>query len=318
MRIAKNWLNGPFLFQALFSKTIKALEPPLYSYYQPQSLLTTTTNMTRAPVIAFSHGGGPMPLLGDPSHAQIVSSLRNRVPSILKLNTADKPRAICLVTAHWSEHVPHISSGAAYKLYYDYYNFPAEAYKLKYPAPGSPEVAQEVAAAMKEEGLKPVLDEERNWDHGVFVPMMLVRPEADIPIVQISVLNSEDPVEHLAMGRALGRLREQNVVIVGSGFASMHNTRVMMSGEMREPSFKAKNDEWSRAVTDAACEVDEAKREEKFKEWRKWPHAYQMHPRGGGEHFLPLVVAAGAGGEGKAKFYADEYKGTDMYSYYWE
>ena len=102
-----------------------------------------------------------MPVLGDPGHKQIVYSLKNRVPEILKLNTEEKPRAIVIVTAHWSERNPTISNGSKHKLYYDYGGFPAESYKLKYDATGSPEVAEEVGEAMTKAGLKPEYDGER-------------------------------------------------------------------------------------------------------------------------------------------------------------
>jgi hypothetical protein len=112
-------------------------------------------NMSRvAPVIALSHGGGPMPLLGDPQHAAITKSLKTRVPKILKLGTPEQPRAIVLVTAHWSTTYPKVSSGEKPDLYYDYGGFPDEAYHLKYPAPGSPEVAELVKKVLEEEGLK--------------------------------------------------------------------------------------------------------------------------------------------------------------------
>lgn len=129
------------------------------SFQSAQGL--ASINMTRGSVIALSHGGGPMPLLGDPSHADIVASLKNKVPKILKLGTPDAPRAILLVTAHWSERRPTISSGKKHRLEYDYYGFPPETYNLEYDAPGSPEVAEEVERAMKNAGLNPELDDFR-------------------------------------------------------------------------------------------------------------------------------------------------------------
>ena len=155
------------------------------------------------------------------------------------------------------------------------------------------------------------------WDHGVFVPMTLINPKANVPIVQVSVLSSEDPATHFAIGRALRPLREQNIAIVGSGFASLHNPRAMFSGTTRTPSFKVLNQEWSAQVTDAAMTEDTEERGKKFEGWRKWKGAYDMHPRGGAEHFLPLIVCAGAG-DGKAKAYSDDFMGLDMWSYYWE
>jgi len=112
----------------------------------------------RAPVISISHGGGPLPLLGDPSQAGIIDGLKNKVPTILKLGTAEQPRAIVLVTAHWSTDIPTISGAEKHELYYDYGGFPRETYQLKYNAPGSPEVAALVKGALEERGLKGRLD----------------------------------------------------------------------------------------------------------------------------------------------------------------
>ena len=119
-------------------------------------------NMTRlAPIVSLSHGGGPMPILGDPSHASIVKSLRTKVPQILKLGTVDQPRAIVLVTAHWSTDKVTISSSSKHDLFYDYYGFPPEAYQLKYDAPGSPEVADLVGKALQAAGIDYEKDVER-------------------------------------------------------------------------------------------------------------------------------------------------------------
>ena len=117
--------------------------------------------MTRAPVICISHGGGPFPILGDPGHAALVNSLRTRVPDLLQLGTPEAPRALILITAHWSERRPTISNARKHRLLYDYYGFPPESYEVKYDADGSPEIANEVASAMKEVGLEPAMDEER-------------------------------------------------------------------------------------------------------------------------------------------------------------
>jgi aromatic ring-opening dioxygenase catalytic subunit (LigB family) len=117
--------------------------------------------MPRGAVISFSHGGGPMPLLGDPSHKNIIKSLKTKVPKILHLNTPDAPRAIVLVTAHWSEATPTISNAPKHELYYDYYGFPPQAYKIKYDAPGEPSVAQEVYEALSAQGLKPKMNSKR-------------------------------------------------------------------------------------------------------------------------------------------------------------
>ncbi|KAF2749556.1 extradiol ring-cleavage dioxygenase [Sporormia fimetaria CBS 119925] len=271
-----------------------------------------------APVISISHGGGPMPILGDPSHEALVSSLKTRVPQLLKLGTDQQPRVIVLVTAHWSTDTVTISNAEKHELLYDYYGFPPAAYELKYDAPGSPEVAELVKEALDQESVKCRMDGKRGWDHGVFVPMTLINPAADIPIIQLSVLSSESPAAHFALGRALYKLREKNIAIIGSGFASMHNLRLLFTPTIRSKEFKELNEKWSARVTDAVSTEDVEERGKKLEGWRQWDGAYEMHPRDGAEHFLPLIVCAGAGGEGKGKAWSDEFLGLKMWSYYWE
>ncbi|KAL7791855.1 Extradiol ring-cleavage dioxygenase, class III enzyme, subunit B [Trichoderma ceciliae] len=278
--------------------------------------------MTVAPVIALSHGGGPLPILGDPSHKDLIYSLKNRVPKILKLGTPQQPRAIVLVTAHWSTDKPTISSEASHELYYDYYNFPSEAYSLKYPAPGHPEIAREVKLVLEEQGLEPVLDGKRGWDHGVFIPMLLANPEANVPIVQVSVLESEDPDEHLRMGAALSKLRRNNIAVIGSGFASVHNFQVYHELRSGSPAkvkqWTDKVSQWNGALTEAVGAESKEERWRRVAGWRELPHANEMHPPRRGEHFMPLIVCAGAALEGeKASVYEDKYMGSGINTYYW-
>jgi aromatic ring-opening dioxygenase catalytic subunit (LigB family) len=148
--------------------------------------------------------------------------------------------------------------------------------------------------------------------------MKLIDPSATIPIVQLSVLASESPSHSYAIGCALSSLRSQNIAIIGSGFATFHNLRLMFDGTSSTPEFKKKNTDWSEAVTDAAMTDDEDARAKKFESWRNWPNAYTMHPRGGAEHFLPLIVCAGAAGTTAGSKYADDFRGTAMWSYYWD
>ncbi|KAH9872415.1 hypothetical protein IAQ61_005250 [Plenodomus lingam] len=310
--LCKDFSNSPE------SLSNNATRDPLQGFQQ-FPLSSYANNMTRlAPVISISHGGGPMPILGDPSHTAITKSLQTKVPRILKLDTPDAPKAIVLVTAHWSTSKVTISSGSKYDMLYDYYGFPPEAYKIKHDAPGSPEVANLVEAALKDAGIECEKDAERQWDHGVFIPMKLIDPAAQIPIIQLSVLSSESPSHSFAIGRALSHLRTQNIAIIGSGFATFHNLRLVFSGASSTPEFKGKNVEWSTKVTEAALTLDEELRHDKFLTWREWPHSWEMHPRGGAEHFLPLVVCAGAAGRTRGKAYADEFGGFDMWSYYWD
>ncbi|KAG6034534.1 hypothetical protein E4U41_006510 [Claviceps citrina] len=275
--------------------------------------------MTLAPVIALSHGGGPLPLLGDETHESIVSSLRNRVPQILRLGTPSAPRAIVLITAHWSTDVPTISSAAHHDLYYDYYGFPPEAYEIEYPAQGDPAMASDIKRILEEDGLPARLDPSRGWDHGLFVPLALINPRADIPVVQVSVLASEDPDQHLRMGRALARLRERNIAIVGSGFASLHNQAEMRNLRTgKGAAFRPLSDEWNKALTDVVLERGSEQRWRGLVGWRGLPHSEKMHPLGGGEHFMPLLVCAGAAGDGEeGAVYRDKFLGVDILTYYW-
>lgn len=263
-----------------------------------------------------------MPIMGDANHKDIIYSLKHRVPKLLRLGTPDAPQAIVLVTAHWTTSTPIITSSQKPGLYYDYYGFPKETYSLKYDAPGSPSIAEKVKAAMEKQGLEPVLDSKRDWDHGVFVPMTLVNPKADIPIVQVSVLKSEDPAQHFAMGRALETLRDENIAIIGSGFASMHNLakmgELMMGRQLGGATpMRKRSDEWNTALTEAVSKESAEERAAALAGWRQLPHADEMHPKRGGEHFLPLLVCAAAGGEEKTGNYKDDFLGIDVFTYYW-
>jgi aromatic ring-opening dioxygenase catalytic subunit (LigB family) len=157
----------------------------------------------------------------------------------------------------------------------------------------------------------------KGWDHGVFVPMLLINPNADIPVVQLSVLSSDSPAQLFAMGRALSSLRESGVAIVGSGMPTFHNLRIMFSGGQNDKGFKTRNAQWSQTLTDTIKIEDSEERGKKLEGWRDWVGAKEAHPVGGVEHFSPLIVCAGAGGDGRAEAFGDELMGTRQYSYYW-
>lgn len=295
---------------------------PISSLSSPISSMSASTSNTVAPVIAVCHGGGPMPILNDPGHAELIKSMSTRVPELLGIlpNSANSkpPKAIVLVTAHWAETRPHISSAEHHDLLYDYSGFPPETYKLKYPAPGSPEVAKEVFELLDGAGLKPVLDEKRGWDHGVFVPLLLISPAAQIPVVQVSVLRSNSPAQHYAMGQALAPLRSRGIAIIGSGMPTFHNLRFMFNGVAETPAFKARNKEWSYRLTETMKVPDAEQRGKKLEDWRNWSGADEAHPERGQEHFLPLIVCAGAGGNESGKGWVDDVMGSPQWSYYWD
>jgi aromatic ring-opening dioxygenase catalytic subunit (LigB family) len=147
--------------------------------------------------------------------------------------------------------------------------------------------------------------------------MTLINPSANIPIVQLSVLSSDSPSQHYAMGRALAPLRDSNVAIVGSGMPTFHNLRLMFSGAMDNPDFRARNKQWSETLTNTIQIQDSAERGKKLEGWREWVGAKEAHPQQGQEHFLPLIVCAGAGGDAKAVAYGDDLMGSEHFTYYW-
>lgn len=176
--------------------------------------MNNESNFPPSPVLFLSHGGGPLPLLGDKDHQNLVNFIREVTL------TLGIPTAILVISAHWEEDKPTITSGVLPPLIYDYYGFPKESYKIKYAAPGSPELANKIFNLLGGAGIKAKLDPQRGFDHGLFVPLKLMYPDATIPCVQLSLVNSLQAEEHIQIGRALAGLRKANILIIGSGFHS--------------------------------------------------------------------------------------------------
>lgn len=244
--------------------------------------------MTRQPTFFVPHGGGPWPYvdLGFMS-ARDVAVMREffeQLPSRLP----EAPKALLVVSAHWEERVPTVTSASNPPLYFDYYGFPKESYELTWPAPGSPSLAARVTELLGAAGIACASDDRRGFDHGTFVPFKLSWPDADVPTVQLSLRTGLDPAEHLAIGRALVPLRDEGVLILGSGM-SYHNLRGGGAGEAMRTS--ALFDDWLGDTVTASPEV----RSERLVAWAAAPGARGAHPRE--EHLLPLMVAAGAAGD---------------------
>jgi aromatic ring-opening dioxygenase catalytic subunit (LigB family) len=208
------------------------------------------------------------------------------------------PKAILVVSGHWEEQIPTVSATAAPKLIFDYTGFPEHTYRLTWPAPGNPQLANRVVELLKSAGLQAGVDATRGFDHGVFVPLKVAFPEAKIPVVTLSLAASLDPALHLAVGRALSGLRQEGVLIVGSGM-SFHNLRAYM-----RPETAARARRFNEWLTNA-MESPAEERSELIRNWRQAPFAEFAHPRE--EHLVPLFVAAGAGGDspGKQVFFDD-------------
>lgn len=256
-----------------------------------------------------SHGGGPMPLLGEPGHQQLVNTLQQLA------KTLPKPRAILLISAHWEEQVATVTSSAAPGLLYDYYGFPAESYQIQYPAAGEPQLAAQVVEKLQQAGIAAQSDAKRPFDHGMFVPLKLMYPQADIPCVQLSLLRSMNAEAHLAIGRALRELDYPGLLVLGSGF-SFHNMREFFAAPNADATAKNKAFEAWLLDTCSNPDLTTAQREQRLQQWEQAPAARYCHPRE--EHLLPLhVCAAYAASASKAHVNA-HVLGKDSGIYYWQ
>ncbi len=246
---------------------------------------------TRAPVIYLPHGGGPLPVLGEPGHQQLNRFLQ-RLPTLF-----EKPQAILVISAHWETDVPTVTSGEKPELIYDYSGFPEESYSIQYPAVGDPELASSIAEALQTGGIQYRMDEQRGFDHGLFIPLKLIYPQADIPCVQLSILSSLEPGVHIALGEALAELRSRNILIIGSGL-SFHNLRAFFDRQMDCDEQIAAFDHWLRE-TCCGDGLTVHERRQRLMEWQQAPAARFCHPRE--EHLLPLHVCFGVAGGARAE-----------------
>lgn len=259
----------------------------------------------KLPTLFLSHGGGPWPFMRDrvDDFAGTFEYFQ-KLPSTLPA----EPKAILSISGHWEE--PHFTVATSERppMVYDYYGFPEHTYRVKYPAPGSPELAQRVKALLGKSGIDIREDAERGFDHGTFVPLAVMYPEARIPVVSLSLRNTLDAQEHLRMGAALAPLREEGVLIIGSGL-SYHNLRAL-----RMPSAGPVSDQFEAWLTEAVSSANIAERTERLTQWTSAPAARLAHPRE--EHLIPLMVAAGAAGESRGHLdFQDRVWNVSMASY---
>lgn len=246
-------------------------------------------------IVYFSHGGGPLPILGDPSHAKM-NAFMTELPKSL-----EEPEAIVVFSAHWEENTIQVQSGEEPGILYDYYGFPKEAYQLQYPCKGHPVLANRIVELLKREGVQVALNPRRPYDHGSYIPLKMMYPKANIPVVQISLHRNLDPFTHLALGKALQPLLREKILFIGSGF-SFHNMREFdFSGVEKEDP---KNKDFQELLSEICCVEEYEPRWNAFLKWKEFPYAKYCHPRE--EHLLPLLVCAGlAPSKGKKVF--DDY-----------
>lgn len=231
----------------------------------------------KMPVLFVSHGAPTLPL--EPGDTGLVwQKLGEQLP---------KPSAILVISAHWSTSIPTVSSAVRPETIHDFSGFPEELYRLRYSAPGSPELATSVALALRRSGFLIQIDDARGLDHGAWVPLSLMYPQADIPVAQLSLQANKNPIWHIALGKALRVLREQGVLIIGSGSIT-HN----LGAIFRHPAG-APVPEWVTEFCDWIAERIDVGDIDALSDYRALaPHAARNHPTD--EHLLPLFVALGA------------------------
>ncbi len=264
--------------------------------------------MTHSQIVYFSHGVGPLPILGDASHQAMIDFM-TRLPARLT-----RPDLILLVSAHWEESAATLLSAPNPPMFYDYYGFPAAAYEINYPAPGSPEAAQQIAALLEQNGIPARLDNARGFDHGLFIPLKMMYPQADIPCLQLSLLRGLNPAAHLALGKALRGFNAGEVLVVGSGF-SFHNMRAFTWGGVGAPD--PANDlfqEW--LIETCTSSLTPGERRQRLLEWEKAPSARYCHPRE--EHLLPLHVCAGLADAPAELVFDDKILGKRSVGFLWQ
>jgi len=255
--------------------------------------------MMRQPAIYIPHGGGPCFFMDDPHQLWGgMEAFLRRLPDLLPR----RPSAILLVSAHWETEGFGFTGAAKPGLIYDYYGFPAHTYQIEYGAPGAPKLAARACELIRQAGFEAHVDQNRGLDHGVFIPLKVAFPEADIPVVEMSLDRSLDAALHLRAGEALRALRDENVLIIGSGM-SFHNMAGYGNSQYSEPSQSF--DDW--LVRTMASSPDD--RRALLASWATdAPSGRLSHPRE--EHLIPAMVVAGASNAPGEHVYGQMVMGT--------
>ena len=250
-----------------------------------------------AQIVYLSHGGGPLPLLGDAGHRVMVRFMQD-LGDLLR-----RPKAIVVFSAHWEERRPAVIVEEKPGLLYDYYGFPPESYAYEYPAVSDVALARRIVGLLEGEEKSG-----RGWDHGVFIPLMLAFSDASIPIVQVSQLRSLDAGEHYRMGEQLRSLLEEEILFIGSGF-SFHNMRAF--GERDDE----RNGAFQEYLITACTHADASVQKQMLIDWQSAPAARYCHPRE--EHLLSLHICAGLAQSAGRVIFDDVIMGKRGTAYLW-
>ena len=267
----------------------------------------TSASAGKIPALFVSHGAPTLLLEGGPTVA-FLSRLGQELGG---------PRAVLCVSAHWESDAAIVSAARQPETIHDFYGFPPALYEMRYDAPGAPELAERVRTLLVDAGIGCAVDPDRGLDHGAWVPMKLMYPACDVPVLQLSVQSRRDPAHHLAVGRALAPLRDDSVLVLGSGSA-IHNLRELQwGGSEPEP--------WARGFADWLDHAVETGARDELLQYRARAAAgARAHPTD--EHFLPLFVAMGAGtggagtggaGKGRRLHAAFSHRNLGMHAYAW-
>jgi 4,5-DOPA dioxygenase extradiol len=247
------------------------------------------------PVLFVSHGAPTLAIdVGNPTHSFLQS-----LPALV----GRSPRAVAVISAHWEDDAFALTATSRPETIHDFHGFPAALYDIRYPAPGEPALAARAAELINAAGLPSRMDERRGLDHGAWVPLCLAWPDANLPVVQISLRRGLDAREHIRLGCALAPMRNEGVLIVGSGGA-VHNLR-----ELDWHGTSATAESWAvdfREWLETTLALPDAERQARLADWQSAPTARRAHPRE--EHLLPLHVAAAAAGDDAAALLHDSWQ----------
>jgi len=251
-------------------------------------------NQTRLPVYFIPHGGGPWPFMEFQRDEQgkgpwdDLAAFLQGLPADLGVT----PKAILIVSGHWEkEPIVTVSTATEPGMLFDYYNFPAHTYELSYPAKGDPDIAARVRELLSAAGIPSAEDDQRGFDHGVFIPLMVAYPDADVPVVMLSLKDTLDAETHFVIGKALEALRDDNVLIVASGM-SYHNMRMFRRTDPDHVVVAKRFDDWLTAAVELP---DPQARAAMLSRWHENPDALACHVPDH-DHLVPLFVAVGAAG----------------------
>lgn len=236
--------------------------------------------MMRFPSVFVNHGGGPLPLMGQ--QPEIVAQFKD----VTKKWLPTKPDAIVVFSAHWESNPIQITSSIKPSMLYDYSGFPAETYKYQYPAPGSPVLAEKIKRLLDANGIESQLNDKRGFDHGVFIPLMCMYPDADIPVVAVSLHASLSAKRSIEVGNALAPLCNDKILLLGSGY-TYHNMQGIFHPSNATYKASSSFNDWLKE-TITSNNFDERVR--KLENWETAPGARESHPRE--EHLLPLLTIA--------------------------